>query len=283
MINIIQQYPQLDNNTKNKSTAVKQQSNAEKPVDPRGISELIDQMTTMCHSIQDKLLFLCENGDDTIASELMGQILEEYNVIHSAINTNNKTNNDILSSMSNRNSTTTTTTTTTLQPIHKIVDRRTDNCTLLHLLAQNNKHRCMEVISSHFPNIDLTDSIQSTPLLYAVANHCHEAAAFLLSRGANINQKDVYNKFPLLIALKARDYKMAELLASSRGLEVHLRGTKGNTVLHSVAENGDFIGVQFLVLNLSASPHRRNTEEETALFHALPYPEICNFFCQTVS
>ncbi len=104
----------------------------------------------------------------------------------------------------------------------------------------------MELLLLHKIQVDVLDSLSSTPLHYAVSQNCLEATAFLLSKGANINAKDSYNKFPLLIALKNKHNAMLELLGSFRGLDVHLRGIKGNTALHIMAAEGDLDSVKFL-------------------------------------
>ncbi len=314
--------------------------------DSSTVQELLDEMERRnARTVQEKLLFLCVNGDDLVASEIMSQIMMELTLasassvamttnqvvnsptpvvnnnghngggavdeicspvnlsssLHSVSSpllaspdtfnhpNNNGSSSNLFASMiaapssssANPSSSSSQAPPTQIQmsSIHKITDSSSaDKYTILHLLAQHNRHRCLEVMIPHFPTVDVLDAIQSTPLIYAVANQSYESAALLMSHNANINHKDIYNKFPLLIAMKAKDFRMAEILSSGRGLEVHLRGTKGNTVLHTCAENGDYASVQFLVLNLMASPHRRNTDEENVLFHALPYSELCAFF-----
>ena len=70
---------------------------------------------------------------------------------------------------------------------------------------------------------------------------------------------------------------MAQLLVNC---DVHLKGTKGNTVLHTMAEDGDLQAVEYLVSAMKASPLRRNSDEEHVLFSALPHIKITDYICQ---
>lgn len=170
-------------------------------------------------------------------------------------------------------------------PLNKIQDKQQSNCSLLHLLAQRNKVKCMELMTrdNKFPNLDIADSISSTPLLYAVAHDSEDAVAFLLSRGkVNPNVKDIYNKFPLLLALRNKNYKVAEMLLNTRGIDIHLRGSKGNTVLHTMVEEGDLKSVQFLV-EKGASSQRRNNNEENCIYLSLAHLDLAHYLATEFS
>lgn len=205
-------------------------------------------------TMEDKCIFVCKNGNDTNSSQLLRRVLEESAQRHGM---------EVGSSEHVQ-----------LIMLGKIVDKATSNCTLMHLCAQRNKVSCMELLHSYKVPIDYTDTISATPLLYAVAHNCEAAAAFLLSKGAKINAKDTYNKFPLLVALRNKHYHMAELLSTFRGIDVHLRGAKGNTCLHMMAEEGDLVAVKLLIEKMNASPQRRNHEEENVLHCCLAHLDI---------
>jgi ankyrin repeat protein/class 3 adenylate cyclase len=169
--------------------------------------------------------------------------------------------------------------------LNKIEDKQQSNCSLLHLLAQRNKVKCMEWITrdNRFSNLDICDSISSTPLLYAVAHDSEDAVAFLLSKGkVNPNVKDIYNKFPLLLALRNKNYKVAEMLLNTRGIDIHMKGTKGNTVLHTMVEEGDLKSVQFLV-EKGASAQRRNNNEQNCIYLSLAHLDVAHYLATEFS
>jgi len=197
-----------------------------------------------------KFLFACKQcSDDMISFQLLTKLINEYPNLN----------------------------------LQKIYDEEEEKCSLLHILAKNNKLKCLELLilghgtesGPKFTNVDLLDSIGSTPFLYAVGHNCEEAVAFLLSTGkVNVNAKDDYNKYPLLLALKNKNYRIAEMLVNSRALDVNLRGTKGKTVLYSMVEDGDLEAVKFLIERCNASPLRRNNDEETILDEALSHYKV---------
>jgi ankyrin repeat protein/class 3 adenylate cyclase len=195
---------------------------------------------------QEKFIFACRNGDDTSSCELLLQLLADYPTVN----------------------------------LSKIIDRKQSNASMLHLLAQRNKLKCLELLTSSdklIANLDVQDSMQSTPLLYAVAHNCEETTAYLLSRRVNVNAKDIYNKFPMMMALRNKNYRIADMLASSLHLDIHLKGTKALTVLHLMAEEGDLESVQFLVERCNASPYRRDNNEENVLYKAITHTHIVTY------
>jgi ankyrin repeat protein len=152
-------------------------------------------------------------------------------------------------------------------------------CSLMHICAMKNKPYCMDILFQNKVKIDSRDSIEATPLLHACANNCLESVTYLLTKQANVNAKDSWNKFPLQVALKNKHYRVAELLNTVPSLDVHQRGIKGNTVLHNVAAEGDIMGVQFLVEQCHATPQRRNQDEDNVLQNCLAYPAIVQYLC----
>lgn len=207
------------------------------------IRESINQLK----SIQEKFIYACTYGSDEVSVQLCSELLLEKQV-----------------------------------KLDRITDKKNGAVTLMHILAAKNKPLCMELLAMHKLKIDGVDSIHSTPLFHAVSKSSTEAVAFLLSKGANVNAKDSWGKTPLMVALKAKNYQIAEMLCSEHRIDAHQRGTKGNTVLHMMAADGDLTAVKILMEKCNASPQRRNGDEENVLQVALAHPHIVQYICSKV-
>jgi ankyrin repeat protein len=75
------------------------------------------------------------------------------------------------------------------------------------------------------------------PLCMAAWNDNEVAAAFLLDKGAKIDQPDETGVTPLFDALKFGCYKVLELLLQ-RGADMNFKSPNGRTLLHHLAEFG---------------------------------------------
>jgi ankyrin repeat protein/class 3 adenylate cyclase len=211
-----------------------------------GIDEL-RQHVGMLKTLNEQCIYMCNNGSDEVSMTLLSELIE-----------NEK------------------------PKLERVYDKKNGNLSLMHICAIRNKPMCMELLASHKVKIDGTDGTESTPLLHAVANNCLEAVAYLVTKGAAINHRDCWAKSALSIALKAKYYRVAEILATNHSLDVHLRGTKGNSVLHNCSIDGDLVAVQFLVENCNASPQRRNSDEENVLQYALVHPHIVDYLAKKI-
>jgi ankyrin repeat protein len=208
-----------------------------------GLMSLREDMY-MLKSKEEQALYACKNGTDTDSLELLKELVGKY---ESSIR------------------------------LYSIVDKASQNCSLMHTCAKLNKVACIDFLLNNKVPIEGQDDLRATPLIYAVAHNSADATAYLLSKGCNVNAKDVYNKFSLLLALKNKNYEIVRMLSSC---DVHLKGTKGNTVLHTMAQDGDLKAVQYLIEQMKASPFRRNTEEEHVLFHCLHHPHVTEYLCK---
>jgi ankyrin repeat protein/class 3 adenylate cyclase len=232
--------------TQQKKDQHQQRTNNNATQEDQSVEELI-QHARMLKTGQEQVLYVCNHGSDEVSVKVLSDLLKDLK---------------------------------TPPKLDKVKDKNNGNCSLMHVCAIRNKPMCLEYLhKEHKLKIDILDNIESTPLLHAVANNSVEAVTFFLSKGANVNHKDQWGKFPLLIALKNRNYTIAELLLSQNTVDVHLRGVKGNTVLHMMATEGDLKAVQFLMEKCSASAQRRNTDEETVLQCCISYPELVKYMC----
>jgi ankyrin repeat protein len=158
-------------------------------------------------------------------------------------------------------------------------DKRKNNCTLLHLAARFNDVECMSyLVHNHMAHVESKDWSQSTPLHYAVANNSREAVVFLLSCRVNANAKDSFHAFPLEIAMKNNNLEIMRDLLLWKA-DIHLKGNRGDTVLHQACRRGYLKRVKFLIEECNASPLRLNDDNENVLFTALSYPSIVQYLC----
>lgn len=94
----------------------------------------------------------------------------------------------------------------------KILDRKNNNATLMHLCAQMNKVQCIQFLSCKGIDIDCMDQSKSTPLTYAMVHGSYNAALFLIRKGASIYLSTASDKFPFTDELKNKYSRMTELL-----------------------------------------------------------------------
>lgn len=159
-------------------------------------------------------------------------------------------------------------------------------CTILHLLCKSNNEHVSDMISYLIDECDMdvnvTDGHESTPLFYACASGHEDAAACLLSRGALVNIKDSVGHFPLMVALRNAHQDIIQLLMYSDA-DVNLTATKGDTVVHMLAQKGDVEMLQFLLdqqrstFNSVIQLNARNRHDESALFYCLHDPVMFSF------
>jgi ankyrin repeat protein len=156
-----------------------------------------------------------------------------------------------------------------------------NDCSLMHLCAKNNNTTCMELLHRYGTLIDAQDDLQATPLFYACAQNSQEAAAFLLSNGANPNHKDRYGSLPLSVCLRNNHLELMKILCLYNA-DIHLKTSRGLNCLHLAALEGDLNKVQHLITECKASIKRSNRDEEHVLFSALEHPHIVQYLCGTV-
>jgi ankyrin repeat protein len=78
----------------------------------------------------------------------------------------------------------------------RIVEKKRNCATLLHICAHLNKVKCIEFLLGKGMNINCLDKQKATALDYAVANNSDNAALYLMTNGAKINFKHNSVHFP---------------------------------------------------------------------------------------
>ena len=104
--------------------------------------------------------------------------------------------------------------------------------TALHLLAINgNKAVLQEKLNKNAHNINQTDHMGRTPLIYSVLGDQYECALLLLKAGAKIDETDVDNRTALHWACYQGNQKLVKLLLS-KGADHNLQEKELRTPLH---------------------------------------------------
>jgi ankyrin repeat protein len=245
LLSIVTEYPKPAVVEKKQSSVIQQHQQQESIISD--INEFKEHVSLL-KTVQEQLFYICGHATDELAHELISDILSKQKLF---------------------------------TKLEKIIDKKHDNMNMMHLCAMKNKPLCMELLYSKKLSIECKDSKEATPLIHAAANNSLEATAFLLSKDVNTNHRDIWGKSALSISMKNKSYRLAEMLLSQHGTDIHLRGTKGNTVLHSVAQDADLYAVQILVDKYKATPQRRNSDEENVLQLSLGYPDIVQFLCSS--
>lgn len=177
--------------------------------------------------------------------------------------------------------------------LDNVRDKMKNNCTLMHAAALCNNTKCMQTLYDFgFTQSQCVDKFDALPLHYACAHDSEDACMFLLGHGANVNAKDNYGSFPLLIALRNNHYSLVKILLMF-GVDVHIKNDQGETLLHyqikgnaaSARQDSKTVlrKVQFLVEVCGCSVNRLNRNGEHALFCALDDINVIQYLCDVTS
>jgi len=172
-----------------------------------------------------------------------------------------------------------------LQKFDGILDGNADivlpdhnDCSLMHIAAENNRVKIMLFLFEQGMWLDFKDRNNSTPLFYACAANALEAVQFLVSRGADVNSKNFDMNTPLSIAIKNRAFKCAEVLLNANADLMAYANVQQQSILTIACENNDLDAVKYI---LSKGPNvmHIDVQGETCLFAALPFPDIVELLC----
>ena len=150
-----------------------------------------------------------------------------------------------------------------------VFDRMT---TLLHYAAVKSDIPLIRLFIKHGVNINARDSENRTPLHWAVIMNDHpDVIDVLISEGAIVDARDVYQLTPLLTAMGYGSKRSARKLIA-RGASIDAVGKNGNSTLHlalmSLSRNLSI--VKFLI-SRGANVDIANVSGVTPLHYALEY------------
>jgi ankyrin repeat protein len=126
--------------------------------------------------------------------------------------------------------------------------------TAVHIAALRGHVDVMCVLVDYGASIDIADTIQVTPLLYAVRHQKYDMVKYLIENGANVNAIDIMNHTPLYEATNKSDFTMVKYLIES-GANVNVEQkdysitVASSLPLYEAIIKGDFNIVKYLIEN----------------------------------
>lgn len=241
--------------------------------------EMMRHTRSMFHTVREQLFYLCSLSTDRgyrVLDYMLHEQLEEIQQKNQSLATaataaaqsNNGTEDN-----NNKNE-------GESLDVNKFLDVSRNNMSLMHVASRMNNVNCIEVLHMYGALIDIQDDLGATPLFYACAHNGQETAVYLLSHGANPNHKDRYSGHPLAICLRNDHLELMKILVLFNA-DVHLKGQRGNTVLHLACAEGRIKKVRYLLEDCRASVKRTNRDDEHVLFAALPNLSVVEYLCDT--
>ncbi|XP_046558390.1 putative ankyrin repeat protein RF_0381 [Haliotis rubra] len=107
--------------------------------------------------------------------------------------------------------------------------------------------RVKYIVSQGQEDINVRDSIMSTPLMKAACGGNRDLFDFLVGEGADISLLDSHGCSILHWACRGESIEMVKYILSMEGMDVNSRGTDGLTALSSAAWRGNVDMLKFLV------------------------------------
>lgn len=160
----------------------------------------------------------------------------------------------------------------------------TDCCifgrTALHAATEKGSIKFLEQLLKDRVEIDPRDSFARTPLFLAASLGQETAFRYLLSRGSNLEVRDMASHSLMETAARGNHVGIMEILFD-RGCDVNEQSLSmwgGCTPLHAAAENGCFKAVNFLVMrgaDASVENEDRQTADKVARING--FPDIAEF------
>ena len=148
------------------------------------------------------------------------------------------------------------------------IDKCTKNkLSLLHISASGGYTKVVEELLTRGFDINSRDINGNTPLHLAVEKERKETVRFLISRKAEINAKNKVGDTPLHTACTHYNEEIVNILLS-KGSDPGAKNIKGATPLHIAAEKG-YEEIALLLLKAGADVNAKDKSGKTPLFYSL--------------
>src|SRR3989338_8421173 len=136
---------------------------------------------------------------------------------------------------------------------------------MMHIAAKYNNVGIMEYLYEKGGKIDICDKKECTPLFYA---NNSDSITFLVSNGANVNAKDIYEYSPLAVKLWENNLEAADMLLLCRADMNAKMGARGYTLLQVLSERNNVESVKF-ILEKGISIMRTDRNGENIMYTCL--------------
>lgn len=110
------------------------------------------------------------------------------------------------------------------------VRQTSERCNSLHKCAEVGDVKILSDLLRQTTQIEARDEFGETPLFRAVRYNKNEAAALLISHGANVNFRDSNGTTPLMMAVLSQNLTLINILLNA-GADANAADDKGRTVL----------------------------------------------------
>lgn len=116
-------------------------------------------------------------------------------------------------------------------------------------------------------DIESTDLVGNTPLIFAARYGRNDEVRFLIARGANVNARSRTGGTPLREAVNKMDVETVRLLLDA-GAKVDVKDAEGETALFYAVRHGFLQGLEMLLAH-GAAPNVVNNHGDTSLMYAV--------------
>lgn len=148
--------------------------------------------------------------------------------------------------------------------------KSSDDSYLLHKAAHLNQHVILQILLNYGANVDTKNSSNATALHWATSAGNLESCEVLLNYGSNILSRDENQHSPLHLCFLKKNpfYKVAQLLLLFKA-DTNFKGNNGSTCLHICAQEGNVIGVKWLLKKETTKINSRDNSGQTPLMRAI--------------
>src|SRR3989338_1103871 len=147
---------------------------------------------------------------------------------------------------------------------------------MMHIAAKYNNVGIMEYLYEKGGKIDICDKKECTPLFYA---NNSDSITFLVSNGANVNAKDIYEYSPLAVKLWENNLEAADMLLLCRADMNAKMGARGYTLLQVLSERNNVESVK-LILEKGISIMRTDRNGENIMYTCLENSRVMEVICE---
>lgn len=149
-----------------------------------------------------------------------------------------------------------------------------DGKNIMHYACEKNRPIALCTLIHNLFDAEILDSERQTPLHYCARFDSRDACNYLIKCKVELNEPDINDDTPLLMAYKHRNYEIVRMLGAKRRCNLNAKDKNGRSVLLLACIDNNLDMVKWLVAN-DADIDTYDLENLTPLIVA-HYTNICN-------